>query len=306
MGAPPPLLYEPLAYEPLRRANQLVFGLDGIATYHIDQADFLLSFGANFLETWISNVQHARHFASFRTSRERKHFSIYVGPRLSLTAANADLWIPVSPEDTALVAWGLLKLLLEKDLPFSFSRRQLEALKAKVAGISPEVIEAKTGVSRILMDSLAQRFVEAKKPMVLAEGLSCSDLQATETAIAANLLCALLPGTRRVLDLSDPSSLGEVVRAEQMKGLTQRMLQGDVDLLFIYQANPLFTLPPAWEFKKALETVPMVASFSHFPDETNQSAHLILPTHTFLESWGDFIPRAKGPVIHSARHGAHV
>jgi len=293
MGAPGPLHYEPLAYEPLRRANQLVFGLDGIPTYHIDQADFLLSFGADFLETWVSNVQHARHFASFRTSRAKENFFVYVGPRLSMTAANADHWVPVSPEGTALVAWGLLKVLMEKGLPFPFSRQQIEALKAKVAGISTEVVEAKTGVSRPLMESLARRFVQAERPLVLAEGLSCSDLQATETATAANLLCTLLPGTRRVLDLRDPSSLGEVVRAEKMKELTQRMLQGDVDLLLIYQANPLFTLPPAWEFRKAMESVPMVACFSGFPDETNQFAHLILSTHTFLESWGDFSPRRK-------------
>jgi anaerobic selenocysteine-containing dehydrogenase/Fe-S-cluster-containing dehydrogenase component len=312
VGSPGPLLYEPIAYEPLRRANQWIFGLDGIPTYHIDQADFLISFGANFLETWVSNVQYARQFVSFRTPRARENFFIYVGPRLSLTAASADQWIPVSPDVTAMVAWGLLKVLLEKDLPFSLSRPQLEAVKAKVEGITPEGVQARTGVSRETLHFLAQRFVQAKRPLVLAEGLSGSDLQATETAIAANLLCALFPGSRQTLDLSDPSSLGEVVRAEKMKELTQRMLQRDIDLLFISEANPLFSLPPAWEFKKALETVPMVVSFSAFPDETNRFAHLVLPTHTFLESWGDFIPRQKvrslfqpvmGPMVNTRHLG---
>ena len=294
MGAPDPLLYEPLAYEPLRQANQLVFGLDGIPTYHLDQADFLLSFGANFLETWISNVQCARQFASFRTPRaEGKSVFIYIGPRLSLTAANADRWIPVSPENTSLVAWGLLRMLLEKNLPLSFSRPQMEALKARVGEITPEVIEAKAGVSRTMMNSLTQKFAQAKNPLILAEGLSCSEAQATETAIAANLLCTLLPGTRRTLNLDDPSALGKVVRAEKMKELTENMLRGEVDLLFIHQANPLFTLPPAWNLKKALQTVPWVVSFSSFRDETSQFAHLILPTPTFLESWGDFSPREK-------------
>ena len=294
MGSPDPLLYEPLAYEPLRQANQWVFGLEGIPTYHLDQADFLLSFGANFLETWLSNVQYARQFASFRTPRaEGKSFFVYLGPRLSLTAANADHWIPVSPENTSLVAWGLLRMLLEKNLPFSFSRPQMDALKARADGITPEVIEAKTGVSRTLMNSLAQKFAQAKNPLILAEGLSCSDPQATETAIAANLLCTLLPGTRRTLDLDDPSTLGKLVRAEKMKELTEKMLQGEVDLLVIHQANPLFNLPPAWNLKKALQTVPWVISFSSFRDETSQFAHLILPTPTFLESWGDFSPRQK-------------
>ena len=144
-----------------------------------------------------------------------------------------------------------------------------------------------------MMNSLTQKFVQAKNPLILAEGLSCSEAQATETAIAANLLCTLLPGTRRTLNLDDPSALGKVVRAEKMKELTENMLRGEVDLLFIHQANPLFTLPPAWNLKKALQTVPLVVSFSSFRDETSQFAHLILPTHTFLESWGDFSPREK-------------
>ena len=294
MGAPDPLLYEPLAYEPLRQANQWVFGLEGIPTYHLDQADFLLSFGADFLETWISNVQCARQFASFRTPRaEEKSVFVYIGPRLSLTAANADLWIPVSPENISLVAWGLLRMLLEENLPFSFSRPQMEALRARSGAITPEVIEVKTGISKSLMNSLVRKFVRAKKPLVLSEGLSFTDPQATETAIAANLLCTLLPGTRQTLDLDDPSALGKVVRAEKIKELTEKMDRGEVDLLLIYQANPLFTLPPAWNLEKALQTVPCVVSFSSFQDETGPFAHLILPTHTFLESWGDFSPRQK-------------
>ena len=65
MGSKGPLLYEPFAYEALRQANQPVFGADAIPTYRIDRADFLLSFGANFLETWLSDVQYARQFAVF-------------------------------------------------------------------------------------------------------------------------------------------------------------------------------------------------------------------------------------------------
>ena len=294
LGASGPMVYEPYAYEALRQGNQLVFGFDGIPTYHIDQSDFLLSFGANFLETWVSNVQYTRQFAAFRTPRaDAKNFFVYVGPRLSLTAANADHWISVPPEGSSLVAWALLRLVLQKDLPFSFSRQQLESLKSKVAEMTPEWVEARTGVDRKILGRLAERFVRAKSPLVLAEGLSCADSRATETAIAANLLCTILPGTRRVVDLSDPSSLGEVVRAAKMKELIQRMLQGEIDALFIYQANPLYALPPSWNFSKALEAVPLVVGLSSYPDETNQLAHLILPTHTFLESWGDFSPRRK-------------
>jgi len=61
-------LWEPLAYEYLRKGNQISFGLDLIPSYRIDQADFLISFGADFLETWLSNVEFARQFAEFHAS----------------------------------------------------------------------------------------------------------------------------------------------------------------------------------------------------------------------------------------------
>ena len=67
MGSQDLLLYEPFAYEPLRQANKMVFQYDGIPHYRIDRADFLISFGAGFLETWISNLEFARQFAAFHS-----------------------------------------------------------------------------------------------------------------------------------------------------------------------------------------------------------------------------------------------
>ena len=115
LGSTQHVMYEPFAYEALRKANQTVFGADAIPAYHIDKADFLLSFGANFLETWVSNVQFTRQFASFHEPKgEKKNVFVYVGPRLSMTAANADQWIMVPPGGESLVALGLLRLLLEQ------------------------------------------------------------------------------------------------------------------------------------------------------------------------------------------------
>ncbi len=106
--------YEPFAYEPLRKANQTVFGSNAIPMYHIDKADFLLSFGAGFLETWVSNVQFARQFASFHAPNNgTKNPFYYVGPRLSMTAANADRWIRVPAAGQSAVALGLLRLGLQ-------------------------------------------------------------------------------------------------------------------------------------------------------------------------------------------------
>jgi anaerobic selenocysteine-containing dehydrogenase len=81
--------------------------------------------------------------------------------------------------------------------------------------------------------------------------------------------------------------------------LISRMKAGEIDLLLIHGANPLYELPPAAGFAEAIASVPFVVSFSPFVDETATWSDLILPDHSYLESWGCQVPApgADRPVI---------
>ena len=57
-----PLIYEPLAYESLKFAHSRVFGTAELPAYRMAQADIIVGFGADFLETWLSPVFYARQF----------------------------------------------------------------------------------------------------------------------------------------------------------------------------------------------------------------------------------------------------
>jgi anaerobic selenocysteine-containing dehydrogenase len=65
-----------------------------------------------------------------------------------------------------------------------------------------------------------------------------------------------------------------------------------VELLFVDGANPVFTTPGAWRVRDALDKVPFIVSFGSFVDETSAMADLILPDHSFLESWVDGMPES--------------
>jgi len=284
--------YEPFSYEPLREANDIVFGVDAIPRYRIDRADFLISFNAGFLETWLSNVDHAREFASFRALREKgRHPFVFVGPRLSMTANNADLWMAVAPGDEYLVALAMLRIILDEDLAPAMNPDQREILKALIARWPLEKITGKTSLNPQLLREVARRFANAKSPLALAEGFSIFCPNAKETAVAANLLCCLNRGTQEAIDFSTTSAYGDVTRTSAIKELSERTKRGGVEVLLIYGANPAFSLPASWEFQKCLESVPTVVSFSSAVDETSALAHLILPSLTPLESWGDYSPR---------------
>jgi anaerobic selenocysteine-containing dehydrogenase len=61
-------------------------------------------------------------------------------------------------------------------------------------------------------------------------------------------------------------------------------------------ANPVFGSPKAWRVSETIAQIPFVASFSSFLDDTAALADLILPDHTFLESWTDSLPESGASV----------
>ena len=72
------------------------------------------------------------------------------------------------------------------------------------------------------------------------------------------------------------------------QAVADHILEGaPVEVLFLYDANPVFETPGGKRFVDAFEKVPFVVSFSSFMDESAEHADLILPESTFLERWGD-------------------
>jgi anaerobic selenocysteine-containing dehydrogenase len=59
------------------------------------------------------------------------------------------------------------------------------------------------------------------------------------------------------------------------------------EAVFLYYANPAFSLPGRLGMQAALENVPLVVSFSPFVDEGTEAADIVLPDHTYLERWQD-------------------
>ena len=120
-----PLVYEPFAYESLKAANEKVFGVDGLISYRMEKADVLLSFGADFLETWLSPVEYAAKFKAMHMLKNgEKNLFFQISPYQSLTGANADHWLACNPGSEAAVALGLVRQALDigkgKHLPKPF------------------------------------------------------------------------------------------------------------------------------------------------------------------------------------------
>jgi molybdopterin-containing oxidoreductase family iron-sulfur binding subunit len=76
--------YEPFGYEALRAATREVFGVDALPIYDFSAARYVISFGADFLETWLSPVEHSLGFGSRRaTAQHDRHERRRVGRPLA-------------------------------------------------------------------------------------------------------------------------------------------------------------------------------------------------------------------------------
>ena len=70
------------------------------------------------------------------------------------------------------------------------------------------------------------------------------------------------------------------------------MEAGNVDAIFFMDgANPAYDIPNAEAFRAALSKVGLKVSFAGLPNETMLLCDYVLPTHHYLESWGDVEPK---------------
>jgi molybdopterin-containing oxidoreductase family iron-sulfur binding subunit len=116
--------------------------------------------------------------------------------------------------------------------------------------------------------------------------------RAVELEVAVLLLNVLAGNVGQTVTYGAGYALDRLATRQELAHLADAMMQRQIDVLLIHHANPVHTLPPATQFAAALDTVPFIVSFASAPDETTDRAHLILPDHHPLESWGSYAPRA--------------
>src|SRR5690606_7608432 len=97
--------------------RQSLYG-QGLIDYDIENTQYLVSFGADFIDNHLSPVRFNYAFGRMRQERPtvRGRFT-YVGPRLSLTAASADRWLPARPGTEWTIAMAMAKRLLPQAEP---------------------------------------------------------------------------------------------------------------------------------------------------------------------------------------------
>ncbi|MGO8968481.1 MAG: 4Fe-4S dicluster domain-containing protein [Myxococcaceae bacterium] len=265
----------------LREGQTRAFGAGVTALPNLAAARLILSVGDDFVEEG-SPVEYARALADQRAAGGRL---VYVGPRLSLTAAAADEWIGVEPGTEGLFVLGLLRQTLDRlGTQSGLTPAATEALRLRLAPYEVASVSKRTGSSPKALEGLATQLIHGRPTLCLGPGRAVAGDDAATVAEAVQVLNVLLgsvgnglafvaaPPARRSMDLTD---------------LTQRALAGQVGALVLHHADPLGYGSVYAGFGRALAGIPFVAAFVNELDETARKAHLVLADNYFLESWSD-------------------
>jgi len=304
-GAPPAVWYQPFDEAVLRQANLLSFGHAALPTFDLGRADYVISFGADFLGTWNSAVSQSIGYGEMRQGRPgRRAKFVQVESRMSQTGANTDEWIPCRPGTEGALALGIAHVILsEKLAPQGSGSRTGSLIAGWSAGLpdfTPEAVEKQTGVSAAVIKRLAHELTQSGSAAAMIGGAPLAHTNGLFNALAVNALESLVD-TRRdqgqilgftpALQPTTPAQASLV----SLSAFAQSALSGQPhapQMLLLYEANPIFSAPPGLRIREALAKIPTIVSFGNFIDETSAQADLILPDHAPLESWLDSVPES--------------
>ena len=278
--------WEPFGYEALRAGNRMVYGIDGVPVHDFSNADVVLTFGADFLETWLSPIDYAHGYVQAHAySQGRRGKLISVGPHQSLTGLNADEWLPARPGTEHLVALAIARIIADNG-------GQTGAANAFIAGVDVASAAERAGVSPERLRQVAHDFALNGRSLAVGPGIASTHAAATAVATAVAVLNQVAGNVGRTVRLERREEFASNTASyADMQQLVARMRGGQVGALLVHGPNPLYNMPEHDAVAEALAAVPFIASFSSMLDETSNRAHLLLPDHHFLESWGDYAPR---------------
>ncbi|AKA35529.1 TAT-variant-translocated molybdopterin oxidoreductase [Flagellimonas lutaonensis] len=249
------VVYDAISEDAALSAYEKAYGEWALADYDFSKADLIVSFGADFLGDW-QGGGYDDGYAKGRIPKNGKMSRhIQLESNMSLTGANADKRIPLTPTQQ--------KVALAK-------------LYGKLNGSS-----VGGGTSEVdgVVDSIAAQIRKAGSKAVVVTGLD--DVNAQIVVLAINKMLA-----SEAFDPKNPRYVRQGNTAK-VRQLVDDMNAGRVGLLIMDGVNPVYSLPNTDEFVTGLDNVDMSVSFSFNNNETAQSSDYVAAASHYLESWGD-------------------
>jgi anaerobic selenocysteine-containing dehydrogenase len=282
------VVYDALSTAVETSVNRKLFGVDQPVAL-IDKASLILSFGNDFLGAGDSPILAARQYARFRKAA-RRGLLVQIEPRMTLTGANADRWVPIAPGTEGVFALGLARELLQrKEYAGNFSA----ALIAAVEPYDKDKVSRITGVRADLIPHLTANLWEHTPSLVLAGRYPQGHAHGSHNTAAIALLNVVLQNQGKTLlrgaELPFPQMAPTAGDFKSLAELNKLMSAGQCRSLLFYNTNPVYSTPAFMQFAENLQKVTFKAAWVTELDETAMQCDVVLPLVSPLEDFGTHV-----------------
>lgn len=256
--------YDPVSYSGIIKANEMSFGKAGIPQYRFDKADLVVSVGADFLSTWIDDVEFTKQYMSKRDYKTLKggkmsrHVQFESG--LSVTGSNADVRVAVKPSEQGPALIALYNVLTGSSLPNALA----------------DNAKAMTAIKLV-----AQELNASKGRALVVSG--SNDIS---TQVIVNAINSHLGSYGNTINLGSTNNVykGDDLAFAQFLNEAKA---GSVGVAIFIDANPIYEYFDSKAVEEALAKIAFKVSLADREDETASYSTLVAPASHYLESWGD-------------------
>lgn len=289
-----------------------VFGT--VPAFDVANAQFMILSGANRLESFITPDT----IDLVEAIDKRKAKLIYLDPRFTVTAAKADLWIPIKPGTDLAFYLALIHVLVTErlyDAEFVASYTSgFDELATAVAERTPEWAERECEVPAARIREIAREFAYHAPRAFVYQGRRTSwtvnDTPLRQAMAIANALIGnwdrpggigpraslrlgerdsdVWPPTPEQPPLVDMATKHPLANAEDgaFNDFRESVLSDrpyPVRGWMIYKQNPMHSLPDRARTRQAFEKMEFVAVIDIMPTDSAWLADVILPEQSYLE-----------------------
>ncbi|WP_298237602.1 TAT-variant-translocated molybdopterin oxidoreductase [uncultured Algibacter sp.] len=250
------VVYDAVSESAALDAFQAKYGERGLANYDFSKAMTIVSIGADFLGDWQGGGFDSGYSKNRVPDHGKMSRHIQFESNMSLTGANADKRVPLTPTQQKQALAKLHSLVVggavSTDLPEHINEAlQKAASQLKKAGSKGLVV---TGIQDVNAQTVALEINETLNSKAFDSASPIKTRQGSDKAVAQ---------------------------------LVADMNAGKVGAVIMSGVNPMYTLPKASEFAEGLKKVDLSVAFSMKSDETSSLTNYIAAAPHYLESWGD-------------------
>ncbi|TNE79986.1 MAG: 4Fe-4S dicluster domain-containing protein [Bacteroidetes bacterium] len=263
------VVYEPVNYDGIILANEMSFGKAVVPTYQFGKADVIVSFGADFLGTWLNTVHYTKEYSKNRvpgadSPKMSRHYQFEAN--MSLTGTNADYRFPLRPSQEGAALMSLYNAI------------------AKASGLTQLPTPAKLEVVGNNIEKAAKDLLAAKGKSLVVSGSNDPYIQSL-----VNQINSVLGNYGQTIDIDNYyyAKQGDQSWSEFAAEASK------VAAVIFYGVNPVYDAANGTALAENIKKMELSVSLAYYSDETASLCQYVAPDNHWLESW-DLTEISKG------------